>query len=509
MLTMGRPLKMGGNAWSYLVESVAGELAQGADAARYYAGAGTPPGRFLGRGLDGLGPTAGSVKVGDEVSAEMLHRMLAQLADPLTGQALGRLPALGDKAPVAGFDMTFSPSKSVSVLWAMGDAATRAAVEEVLSQALAEVITWAEDHVFFTRTGAQGARQESVRGVVASTWLHYESRDGDCQVHHHAVVWNKAQAVSDGRWRTLDSRALHPWVVALSELHVGLVEDLMTQRFGVAWQESRAIAGRVAKREIDGVGPDLVAEFSRRTRAIEAVITKKVAEAEKVKDRALSDDEMGIVHRQAWRESRQKKAHRSLAEMTNEWAERARPWVGDQPTSWVAGLAGRSDLPALRSDDLTEAMLADVARSAIAARSEATSVFTQANIYADVERQLHGVLFAPGQRAPVAERAVELALGMAVKLTPPEGPTCPSASAPPTAPASSPRPTLGGTRRPTYWRRKPACSGPAGTAPARWPVTGPWRRFVSSPCPGGTTPWAPTRLSPWSRSPPRDGWSTS
>jgi hypothetical protein len=179
MLTMGRPLKMGGNAWSYLVDSVAGELAQGADAARYYAGAGTPPGRSLGRGLDGLGPIPGSVEVGDEVSAEMLHRMLAQLGDPVTGQALGRLPALGQKAPVAGFDMTFSPSKSVSVMWAMGDATTRAAIEEVLSQALAEVITWAEDHVFFTRTGAQGARQESVGGVVASTWLHYESRDGD------------------------------------------------------------------------------------------------------------------------------------------------------------------------------------------------------------------------------------------------------------------------------------------------------------------------------------------
>ena len=56
MLTMGRPLKMGGNAWAYLVDSVAGEVDQGADAARYYAGAGTPPGRFLGRGLDGLGP---------------------------------------------------------------------------------------------------------------------------------------------------------------------------------------------------------------------------------------------------------------------------------------------------------------------------------------------------------------------------------------------------------------------------------------------------------------------
>ena len=91
------------------------------------------------------------------------------------------------------------------------------------------------------------------------------------------MVWNKAQAVSDGRWRTLDSRALHPWVVALSELHVDLVEELMTQRFGVAWQEFRAIAGRVAKREIDGVSPDLVAEFSRRTLAIEAVMAQPLA----------------------------------------------------------------------------------------------------------------------------------------------------------------------------------------------------------------------------------------
>ena len=29
----------------------------------------------------------------------------------------------------------------------------------------------------------------------------------------------------------------------------------MTQRFGVAWQQTTAIAGRVAKREIEGVGP--------------------------------------------------------------------------------------------------------------------------------------------------------------------------------------------------------------------------------------------------------------
>ncbi len=83
MLTMGRPLKMGGNAWQYLTDSVAGAAELGVDAAAYYAAKGTPSGRFLGRGLDGLGPVPGSVKTGDVVSPEMVHRMLAQLADPL------------------------------------------------------------------------------------------------------------------------------------------------------------------------------------------------------------------------------------------------------------------------------------------------------------------------------------------------------------------------------------------------------------------------------------------
>ncbi len=366
MLTMGRPLKMGGNAWAYLVDAVAGEVGQGADAASYYASAGTPPGRFLGRGLEELGPCPGSVKEGDLVSPAMLHRMLAQLADPVTGKPLGRLPSTGLKAPVAGFDMTFSPPKSLSLMWAMGDQVTREAIEDVLVRAASEVIVWAEDHVFRTRTGAQGARQGPVRGVVASAWLHYESRQGDPQVHHHLVVLNRAQAVSDGAWRTLDSKALYPWVVALSERHVGIVEDLITERFGVAWKDMRAIAGRVPKREVDGVAPDLVAEFSRRTKAIEGAIAKKASELEAGRGRPLTSQELGVVHRAAWRETRPKKLHRPLSEMTAEWAERAKPWMGEEPTSWVASLVGRSDLPALRSDDLTDAMLRDLAQAALA-----------------------------------------------------------------------------------------------------------------------------------------------
>jgi conjugative relaxase-like TrwC/TraI family protein len=186
---MGKPLMVGGTAWQYLVDNVAAGVGEGAKAASYYTGRGTPAGKFLGKGLVGLGPHPGAVKAGDVVSPEMLHRMLVQLADPLAGEPLGRPPSTGEKAPVAGYDLTFSLPKSLSLMWAMGDEATRAGVQEVLERSAAAVVGWAEGHnVFCTRTGAHGARQEPVVGVVASTWLHYESRDGDPHLHVHCVA---------------------------------------------------------------------------------------------------------------------------------------------------------------------------------------------------------------------------------------------------------------------------------------------------------------------------------
>ena len=99
----------------------------------YYAAHGTPPGRFLGAGLAGLDNGAG-VEAGSVVTEEQLWRMLGMLQDPVTGQPLGQPPApprtqfidrLGRVRPapktVAGFDLTFSPPKSVSVAWALAD----------------------------------------------------------------------------------------------------------------------------------------------------------------------------------------------------------------------------------------------------------------------------------------------------------------------------------------------------------------------------------------------------
>lgn len=124
-------------------------------------------------------------------------------------------------APVAGFDLTFSVPKSVSALWAVADGGTQALIAQAHHAAVQDVIKLLERDVAATRVGAKGPRgavaQVPVRGVVAAAYDHYDSRASDPQLHTHVVVANRVQAVRDGKWRTLDSRALHAAVTGLSE----------------------------------------------------------------------------------------------------------------------------------------------------------------------------------------------------------------------------------------------------------------------------------------------------
>ncbi len=133
-----------GAGFRYLMSSVArmDEAGPASGLTAYYAAKGTPPGRFLGAGLAGLDGGRG-VPVGSPVGELALWRMLGMLQDPATGEPLGRPPSgrpmvvvdhLGRvrKVPqsVAGFDLTFSVPKSVSVAWALADEPTRARVHD-------------------------------------------------------------------------------------------------------------------------------------------------------------------------------------------------------------------------------------------------------------------------------------------------------------------------------------------------------------------------------------------
>ena len=208
-----------GSGYRYLMESVAvGDGAPGhtSNLTRYYATSGTPPGVFLGAGLGGLDDGRG-VEPGSQVTEQHLFNLLGMCADPITGKALGRQPnrthlslakrvaerivaipathtgteraeerarieaeerAKGGtfRTPVAGFDLTFSPSKSVSTAWALADRNTKAQIYACHRRAIEVVLTYAEREVFHSRSGTNGVVQEDIEGAVAAAFTHWDSQ---------------------------------------------------------------------------------------------------------------------------------------------------------------------------------------------------------------------------------------------------------------------------------------------------------------------------------------------
>lgn len=408
-----------GSGYKYLLKSIAvgdgPEDATTSNLVRYYTETGTPPGVFLGSSLAGLDGGRGVV-FGQVVTAENLKRMLQGCADPITGEVLGRAPSA--KA-VGGFDLTFSPSKSVAVAWALADPKTRDVIYHCHQQAITTVLGYAEREVFKTRSGTRGCVEEDVLGVVAAGFTHFDSRDGDPQLHDHVVVWNRVQTASDGAWRALDSRGLFASAVMLSELHQGVLSDLLTKELGWDWEPHARRSSPVPKWEVVDVPAPLMEEFSRRTADIVAAKDELIERFEADHGRAPTDVEVLKLRQTATLATRHAKQGKSLGQLTKDWSTRALPYLDDEPTAWVHELAHRVT-PAFASSDFADAILRDVANAALEVVSTKRATFSRANVQAEVLRQLQGVRFAqPSERIMTATRTTDLALGEALLLSTP------------------------------------------------------------------------------------------
>jgi len=327
---------------------------------------------------------------------------------------LGRVPST--KA-VGGFDLTFSPTKSVSTAWALADRETREVIYRCHQLAIAEVLTYAEREVFHTRTGKQGCVEEDIVGVVAASFTHFDSRDGDPQLHDHVVVLNRAQAKSDGVWRTLDSRQLFASTVMLSEMHQGVLSDLLTAKLGWDWQVHTRRSSTAPKWEVAGVSTRLMDEFSQRTTAIIGAKDRLIAQFEVDHHRAPTDVEVLKLRQTATLSTRRAKQGLGLRDLTEEWTNRATPYLDDEPMAWVHELGNR-DVLAFTSEEFADEILLDIANAALGVISAKRPTFSRANIQAEVFRQIQGVRFTePAERILAVARATDLAVAQALLIT--------------------------------------------------------------------------------------------
>lgn len=463
-MTVSVRVMSAGDGYKYLLRTVAagdGDWSLSTPLTRYYAEQGSPPGRWIGQGLAGIG--AGQLSTGDQVSEAQLQLLVGMGRDPITGDPLGRAyqsftpvseriehrvseldaslsPAArakqfaqieaeeierGTRRAVAGFDYTFSIPKSASVLWAVADAGTQALIAQAHHAAIAEVVAFIEREVAATRVGATGpdgaAAQVDVTGVIATAFDHYDSRAGDPHLHTHVVISNKVQTAQDGKWRSLDGRPMHAAVVALSELHEAVFADHMTRTFGIEWEARDMGRDRNPAWAITAVPEELVSEFSTRSHHIEVEKNRLIDAYIDKHGKQPSTATILKLRAQATLATRPEKQVRSLAELTSDWRTRATRLLGEDATRWAQDVAVNASAMLLRADDVPLDVTAEIGQNIVDVVGEKRSTWRRWNLHAEASRQLMGWRFASMlDREAITGLVVDAAENASLRLTPPE-----------------------------------------------------------------------------------------
>lgn len=232
---------------------------------------------------------------------------------------------------VAGFDLTFSPVKSVSSLWALADPALAARIELAHQAAIKDALAFIESHALYSRTGANGVRQVDVRGLVATAFTHRDSRSGDPDLHTHVAVANKVQT-AEGKWLSIDGRVLYKGVVAASETYNTALERHLTKDLGVRFAERESPDPRKRPiREIVGIDPRLNERWSARRVSIQARRAELARDFQTAHGRPPSPVESIKLAQQATLETREAKHEpRTLTEQRLQWRGQAREVLGGE-----------------------------------------------------------------------------------------------------------------------------------------------------------------------------------
>ena len=223
---------------------------------------------------------------------------------------------------IAGFDLVFTPSKSVSIAWGLGDKELRKDIEAAHEHAIQDVVRHLENNVIMTRRGHNGVRQiDTKSGVIGTKFRHYDSRAGDPNLHDHVVIANRVEG-EDDKWSSIDGRTLYQYGVECSELYNSKVQEYVTQLTGLQF-EPRMQNGKPIH-EIVGISDEMVRAFSSRRGDISAELDR--VKAKFVADNGYEPSEKQLIKlaQQATLATRPAKSEaRSLEDLHTEWVAAA------------------------------------------------------------------------------------------------------------------------------------------------------------------------------------------
>ncbi|MFT4398084.1 MobF family relaxase [Gordonia lacunae] len=235
---------------------------------------------------------------------------------------------------VAGYDLTFSPVKSVSTLWAVAPREVAQRIEAAHQRAVEKTLASLERDVAYTRVGTNGVARVQADGLIAAAFTHRDSRCGDPDLHTHVPISNKVRYIgADGiaRWGALDGKPLHRLAVQASEEYNSRLESEIIAEFpGVRFADrDPGLRGKRPVREIVGVSPDLAQRWSARTASIQDKADELIARFQAEHGREPTAVEHISLRQQANLATREAKHEpRSLAEQRATWRAEAIDTLG-------------------------------------------------------------------------------------------------------------------------------------------------------------------------------------
>jgi DNA primase catalytic core len=319
---------------------------------------------------------------------------------------------------VAGFDLTFSPVKSVSALWALADPSTAAVIEQAHQKAMADSLRYIEDHALYTRLGRNGVRQVDVKGLVGAAFTHRDSRASDPDLHTHVAVANKVETL-DGRWRSIDGRILFKATVAASETYNTAMERHLATDLGLVFTARPAPEGKRPVREVAGVDPRLLDLWSTRRKSIQIRASELAEDFQRVHGRTPTAVEMTNLAEQAWQDTRQAKhAPRTLADQRAAGRHQAEAVLGGAQA--VDVMVGSALHPrATRAPMPNHDWYQNTARQIIATVEGERAVWQYWHVHAEAMRQLRTTGLRPDQLENAAHWLTTTALELhAVAIEP-------------------------------------------------------------------------------------------
>ncbi len=207
-----------------------------------------------------VGAAHGALGLGGRVESEPFAALL-EGRHPLSGHDLGN--RRGPRG-AAGYDLTFSAPKSVSLLHLLAPGELAAAVGAGHHAAVEGSLDYlGREGVGVRRTRKGVTAFLPSTGIVAGQFVHRTSRALDPHLHTHVVAANLAEGV-DGAWSAVDSRRLFAHLGAAQALYHARLRLELGHRIGASWE-----VGPTGIGDVVGVDGGLRRLFSLRSASMD------------------------------------------------------------------------------------------------------------------------------------------------------------------------------------------------------------------------------------------------